>query len=40
MKTEERIMEKMSYLEEWLETEKCAKISEKVIPMGSFTLEG
>ena len=35
----EKILKKMTFLEEWLQTEKCAKFSEKVIPMGSFTLE-
>lgn len=35
----ERILKKMNFLEEWLNVEKCAKFSDKVVPMGSFTIE-
>lgn len=34
-----RIEEKMRFLENWIKDEKCAVFSDKVVPMGSFTIE-
>lgn len=34
-----RVEEKMIFLEEWIKTEKTALFSDKVVPMGSITIE-